>query len=185
MDRTLLTEEFLRLYDKAIEAFEERKRVKAETGLKGNSYFPKHKFYYSNETYDTLAYETACKDLLDKRTAKEWRRKILGIKDEAMRNRCACLIWWSFFGRQTREGYSDVLDGYLTSEYVWIQPELVAMQLHRLGYSPYEAWQRAKLPKNNTQAAYREEKLKALPKKRTKEYHEISKRQSEDTGAIL
>ncbi len=157
MNRELLTEEFLLGYDNAVEAYIERKEVREKIERNKAGYHIKKKYFYSEKTTEVIEYEGALKKVLDRRTAREWKELIESVEDQGMQNRVACLIWWSFFGRHTRENYSEDLDGYLTTPYEWIYPELVAMKLWELGYSPYEAWQRAKLPKGNTKPVTKQE----------------------------
>lgn len=97
---------------------------------------------------EIVASEIKNRQMLKQRGPDEWNTAIRLIEDEQMRKSAACVVWWDFFGSRTINERWNHLDDLVGK--VFAQEDIpnadsnkLAVALNEIGYSAYEAVQRA------------------------------------------
>ena len=91
----------------------------------------------SDETKIIFERERKAAKALIKRTGKKWSVMIRKIKDRALRQRVACLVWWTYFSFKTKHDKWPDLDDIISEPFLDAPDDLVKKALWEIGYTPY------------------------------------------------
>ena len=70
------------------------------------------------------------------RTPEQWRAAVELIEDETVRARCACIVWWDYFGGQPVRHRWSHLDIYLKRPFVPMKNAVIEAGLDHRGLHP-------------------------------------------------
>ncbi len=96
-----------------------------------------HTHSWSDETLSVINREWLVAQKLAKRTGKEWAAMIMKIKDKALRQRVACLVWWTYFSFKTKRNKWPDLDDIISEPFLDAPDDAVKKALWKIGYTPY------------------------------------------------
>lgn len=96
-----------------------------------------HTHSWSAETLRVINREWLVTQKLAKRTGKEWGSMIKRIKDRALRQRVACLVWWTYFSFKTKHDKWPDLDDIISEPFMDAPDDVVKKALWKIGYTPY------------------------------------------------
>jgi hypothetical protein len=96
-----------------------------------------HTHSWSAETLRVINREWLVTQKLAKRTGKEWAAMIMKIKDRALRQRVACLVWWTYFSFKTKHDRWPDLDDIISEPFLDAPEDVVKIALWKIGYTPY------------------------------------------------
>ena len=96
--------------------------------------------------------ETTTKKALKRRSWETWREKVDQIEDEDVRAKVGCIVFWDFMADEEGPCETNLFDHFLAARVdPELEPALVANALHAIGYTPQQAFLRAKPPANQDQ----------------------------------
>lgn len=87
---------------------------------------------------DILLKERMNKATLKLKTPETWLEEIEQLPSP-VKERCACLIWWDYFGDKLKADRWPHLDKFLSVPFVLADEGEIAQGLHKCGYTPYAA----------------------------------------------
>jgi hypothetical protein len=117
-----------------------------------------HTHSWSDETLRVINREWLVSQKLAMRTGKEWASMIMKIKDRALRQRVACLVWWTYFSFKTKRNKWPDLDDIISEPFLDAPDDAVKKALWKIGYTPYMCEVTVSFPQGKMKDGYTRKK---------------------------